>query len=1034
MLGESGGVHRAVLSSDRSSVESNWAFKGFESAGALDASSLAFSPDGSTLYIATNYTVHATDSDGDRDADWSEEVGDSNLCAMAVSPDGLSVYALGCSSGGIHHLRLDARDGTVDSIATFSTDSDDVGGKGAGNAFLIEALDQLVLFGRNSSDEVVLYHRDDSTGSLSDGKTLSVTEETFAVSGVVAGFSLSSITNTLFVAMAGANSTGGVVVLDVDCSVHTPAPTLARTPSPSATPVVQFAMNDIGMGTVENDAGETNAGTVFTSVIASYIQKATEAAPRIRLESCPNIRVETDNPRTFYLLLLSWLIQGPAPTPAPTMDVTPAPSPGPSTSSTAPPQTAPPTPTHTSEPTVVSTVPELVEARLAAALHGVDLLFEPGPGSLGLWCGGTVCLEASCEVADLLDADTLALAGTGASCSWKDDVTVLVTFGRGESVDIWRNSTVTLNGDSEYLAGCATCAEYASGSAIVQARALPPQLSSAQLSNTGAQAHVYFSGNPSSQEINGSVHAVGCEFVFSAGSTSTLGVGSTCQFVSGYILKVSFGLAPSILPSSGEACADGDGASLTLLAGVVRTEVGAFLTSPAGCVVVGYPAAPNPPFVVISAPNAVGYCDDLALEGSATSASIGTTNFTWEVALAGNDQSADISNVSRVMEEASLLQTLEVTVPSDTMVVGSLYAFKLRVDATLGGSSEAAMEVFKSPEVLLMSKILGSSVIQRTRGEAITIRSETSLSSCSPIGVNEALASYSWSLVSANDSFVGSPAVTVEVGRDPRILVIPSHTLGYAGSSYRFLLKTAFGSELVGTVNATVEIVSGEVLAAIAGGSRRKIGASQALHLDASAAVDLDEIRELAFDYTWHCENDYGGECVSTAGDSLDMLSDAAELSIAAGSLPIGAQYAFTVTVSKGLDGGPAWSRRRSNNASCIVSTTALDVPLVSVNPKEIRRKYNPSSRLVLYGCAAASTEDRCSNRTTAGFDFQWDQVRDTHGVDGDIEALAEADVFLTDASNPTRVVRPGSLSSGRTYTFSLTATDATGSFGYAGK
>ena len=41
---------------------------------------------------------------------------------------------------------------------------------------------------------------------------------------------------------------------------------------------------------------------------------------------------------------------------------------------------------------------------------------------------------------------------------------------------------------------------------------------------------------------------------------------------------------------------------------------------------------------------------------------------------------------------------------------------------------------------------------------------------------------------------------------------------------------------------------------------------------------------------------------------------------------------------------------------------------------------------------------------------------------------------FSTLDSNPTLVVRAGSLSSGRSYTFWMTATDALGSTGYAGK
>lgn len=160
--------------------------------------------------------------------------------------------------------------------------------------------------------------------------------------------------------------------------------------------------------------------------------------------------------------------------------------------------------------------------------------------------------------------------------------------------------------------------------------------------------------------------------------------------------------------------------------------------------------------------------------------------------------------------------------------------------------------------------------------------------------------------------------------------------------------------------------------------------------------MDDDNVGELAFDFAWHCETDSGGACLSREGGGLDMspsVNDAV-LSIPAESLPIGklfsagfseigttlvkaphmfgsinrqsprnnnfsagyfsgftnactvrqkfifppgVEYVFTVTVSKGADGGPAWSQLRSDNASCTVSTSAMDIPLASVNPK-VRR------------------------------------------------------------------------------------------------
>lgn len=66
----------------------------FGESGANDGAALVFSPDGSVIYIATDAdTVFALDSaGGNSDPEiWSAAVGDSNLCDIAVSPDGLSV-------------------------------------------------------------------------------------------------------------------------------------------------------------------------------------------------------------------------------------------------------------------------------------------------------------------------------------------------------------------------------------------------------------------------------------------------------------------------------------------------------------------------------------------------------------------------------------------------------------------------------------------------------------------------------------------------------------------------------------------------------------------------------------------------------------------------------------------------------------------------------------------------------------------------------------------------------------------------------
>lgn len=72
------------------------AFPGFDPSSALYSSgalAAAFSPDGSILYISTNVDrmVWATNSSGTDLEAWGVEVPDLSLCAITVSPDGLSV-------------------------------------------------------------------------------------------------------------------------------------------------------------------------------------------------------------------------------------------------------------------------------------------------------------------------------------------------------------------------------------------------------------------------------------------------------------------------------------------------------------------------------------------------------------------------------------------------------------------------------------------------------------------------------------------------------------------------------------------------------------------------------------------------------------------------------------------------------------------------------------------------------------------------------------------------------------------------------
>jgi len=87
---------------------------------------------------------------------------------------------------------------------------------------------------RRYCTKIAIFQRDSSTGALSGASTTNALDGAAVVTGVIAGFA--ATTGRLFVAIAGASSAGGLVVLDVDCVLLTPAPTPAPTEVPSPAP------------------------------------------------------------------------------------------------------------------------------------------------------------------------------------------------------------------------------------------------------------------------------------------------------------------------------------------------------------------------------------------------------------------------------------------------------------------------------------------------------------------------------------------------------------------------------------------------------------------------------------------------------------------------------------------------------------------------------------------------------------------------------------------------------------------------------
>eukprot|EP00752_Nemacystus_decipiens_P006052 g5462.t2 len=664
----------------------------------------------------------------------------------------------------------------------------------------------------------------------------------------------------------------------------------------------------------------------------------------------------------------------------------------------------------------------LEEARMAAALIGMDLTFSLGMASSGLWCDGVACFGSTCSVANLLDERTLDTLGSAPTCAWKNENTVTIVFGQGFSIG--KKSEVLLNETSEYLAGCYGCTQYAFGSAQLEDRLPPPEIAAAQFSNTGQQINVFLQGSASSQEINGSYSPVPCGNVFSNASTGTLGVGCTSQFSSSSTLTVFLGFDYTIRPASDANCTGDDGTSVDLLDGIARTEIGAFLSSAAGCVAVGPASDPHLPVVEISAPEVVGCCDDLIIEGIASYPST-DVELNWTIAIAGGDATFDLTDARTVLEQAGASGDFFVTLPTDSLDDGSTYSFGLRVTTALGLWGEAQVEVSKASDALPALKIAGSSFRRHPRGLPLTLRAEVA-----SLDVQNYSVTYTWTVASEDSATTDFPPLQLPIGRNPSVLTLPAYTLGYAGSVYAFRVDLDGVAQSSVSAIATVEVVSGDIIAYISGGTARKVGASQTLHLNASESVDADQMDDGSpLEFTWNCTDDAGAACESPSGSILDITSFSTGelLTIPGGALPIGVEYTFGVRVTKGVQGALDWTVLRFDESACTVSTFGTELPYVTVSPKTILRKYNPSEKMVLYGCASRSSDELCSSSTSSLFELEWRQEN------GNLDLRdGWAGLFSTAVNDPIFVAQQDLLDPGRMYTFSLSATDDSGLVGYA--
>ncbi|CAM9247691.1 unnamed protein product, partial [Ectocarpus sp. 12 AP-2014] len=724
-------------------------------------------------------------------------------------------------------------------------------------------------------------------------------------------------------------------------------------------------------------------------------------------------------------------------TPSPTSGPTQAPSTRPTTlapSSTSGEGTSRPTPGPTLAPTtsaplptsgptvaVLLPAPNLESAVLSDTQRTFSLQFSSTCfcAEVG-WSGADVALcgydivsgefDKGCNIERVLDEDTRTTFGNQSTCDWSEDSsTAVITYDEAYA-DSW-DAGVNITLASGYILGGIPLEsdgviEYAIATVSLQGRTAPPELLQAMFSNDGESVIVAFS--PESSASSGLLNATdvasgsgpgSCEALLDASSIATIGEGAVCEWTGGRDLTIALGYDAIVEPDTGSGVSCLSQAScISLLDGGVRTEALAVLSSEGSTPVL---APEHPPTVsaVLVAPQTVGLCGTLTLDGRASSGALSRTmSASWFVSAALGANTSSIE-ASLALFEGSLVAELDAA----ALEPGLEFMFALMVGNFLGDTNEASVAVTRVAQDVPSVAVLGSAtrVVKRSRPTSLRI------TATSPACGERQLLNYSWSEVGGTGyDEIGTEVFQGLAQRDPTVITFPAYTLGYPGSSYLFAAAaTSQLSEASASTTVEVSVEQGVLRANIQGGEFRQHSAGNDLVLDGSDSVDDDDITGLDMRYDWWCSQN------CTSQDDWTADADGSVLVIPSEELESGLIYEFFLNVSKGsVDSTDLYSQLRWDTASVKVQVVSFEAPEVVLVAKDDSLKQDPTKKVVIYGSVSEQS---------SSYDLLWTQAKG----DLDLEEREWSTVFATAQTGANLVIPRGVLTGGSTYTFRLSAT-----------
>ena len=472
--------------------------------------------------------------------------------------------------------------------------------------------------------------------------------------------------------------------------------------------------------------------------------------------------------------------------------------------------------------------------------------------------------------------------------------------------------------------------------------------------------------------------------------STLLGTDNYCSFTDDDTLKITFGSDPEVLP--------GDVIKIRDLA-LKSSLSSASLFTMEESFVVGQPVVLTVPGVILSASSRfIGRCNDLILDGSATTGT-GGRDLKYHFSVVSSTSSASVENVTKALEVANAANggegTYSLVIDAADMVPGSNFVVQLNVSNFLGqfAVSSVPIRVLNVPAPII--KIQGDSSVIVTRSDRLSLKAFARLPSTSCVG--QSLSNSKMDFIWFEDSGLFSGALS-GTSKSPRLLTIPADSLEVLNTySFRVIGFMTDSPHINNTATVEVTVEKQALVAIISGGAYRQIGRSTAFTLDASESYNPDDPTSY-LSYTWS----------SDSSEASSVLTSSSSITVPANTLSVGT-HTFSLTVLRDT---------RSATTTVTVEVQAGTSAVISI-ASLVSNKVNNDGGFILVRASVASA---LSSSTT------WSME------DSDVEEpfVSKGAAVATIANELSAVVSLSTLTVGNTYTLVFLAEGSDGSSSYS--